>query len=151
MQASIGCAQIDKLEAFTERRRENWTYLKNELSDLSHFLILPEEENNSKASWFGFIVTVKDNVGFTRNELTKFLEKKNVQTRNLFAGNILRHPCFDEMRESGTGYRVIGDLNNTDKIMNNTFWIGVYPGMEKEKLSYMVKVIKDFAKAIQNK
>lgn len=150
MQAAIGCAQIDKLGIFMEKRRKNWTYLKNELSCLSDFLILPEEEKDSKASWFGFTITVKDDAGFTRNGLTKFLEEKNIQTRNLFAGNIIRHPCFDEMRENGTGYRVISDLNNTDIIMNNTFWIGVYPGMTEEKLSYMVKVIKNFVKMYGN-
>lgn len=151
MQAAIGCAQIDKLDSFIKRRRENWIVLRDELSCLQDYFILPEEEKNSKASWFGFALTVKNNVRFTRNQLTNFLENKNVQTRNLFAGNIIRHPCFDEMRKNNNGYRIINRLNNTDIIMNNTFWIGVYPEMTKEKLLYMVNLIKNFVKEAENK
>lgn len=144
LQASIGCAQIEKLNGFTEKRRNNWNYLKEQMQDLDKYLVLPQAEKNSNPSWFGFTITVRDNVGFTRNELVKYLESNNIQTRNLFAGNIIKHPCFDEMREMKDGYRVAEDLQNTDIIMNRTFWIGVYPGMTKDKLDYMVKTVKQF-------
>ena len=98
----------------------------------------------SKPSWFGYAITVREQAGFSRNELTQFLEGKNIQTRNVFAGNIVKHPCFDEMRRSGAGYRVAGDLTNTDRIMSQTFWVGVYPGMTKEKLAYMAGSIREF-------
>lgn len=147
MQAAIGCAQIEKLDIFKKKRRENWVFLRNKLDNLSDYLILPDEEDNSKASWFGFAITVKENVGFNRNQLTRFLENKNIQTRNLFAGNITCHPCFDEMREEKKGYHIIGSLDNTNIIMNSTFWIGVYPGMAEEKLLYMADTIKDFVQA----
>lgn len=147
MQAAIGCAQIDKLDAFTKKRRENWAFLRNKLDNLSDYLILPDEADNSKASWFGFAVTIRKDAGFNRNQLTKFLENKNIQTRNLFAGNIICHPCFDEMREKKKGYRIVGRLDNTDTIMDSTFWIGVYPGMAQEKLLYMADTIKDFVQA----
>lgn len=144
MQASIGCAQIKKLDYFTLRRRENWQYLYEQLANVSEYLILPRPEKNSKPSWFGFAITVRESAPFTRIELTTYMEKRNIQTRNLFAGNIIKHPCFDEMREKKIGYRVVGELSCTDKVMNSTFWIGVYPGMTKEKMDYMVKVIRDF-------
>ena len=144
LQASIGCAQIEKLDCFTQRRRENWNYLKEQLEDTQKWLVLPSAEHNSNPSWFGFTITIKDNQAFTRTDMTRYLEVHNIQTRNLFAGNIVRHPCFDEMREEEAGYRVVGDLENTDRIMNQTFWIGVYPGMNRKKLDYMVRIIKDF-------
>ncbi len=146
MQAAVGCAQLKKLEHFTERRRENWNDLHEQLSDLGRWLILPEAERISKPSWFGYAITVRERAGFSRNELTRFLESKNIQTRNVFAGNIVKHPCFDEMRRSGLGYRIAGDLANTDRIMNQTFWIGVYPGMTREKLDYMAGRIIEFVK-----
>lgn len=144
LQASIGCAQIEKLDCFTQRRRENWNYLKEQLADTQKWLVLPSAEHNSNPSWFGFTITIKDNQEFTRTDMTRYLEDHNIQTRNLFAGNIVRHPCFDEMREEEAGYRVVGNLENTDRIMNQTFWIGVYPGMNRKKLDYMVRIIKDF-------
>ncbi len=144
LQASIGCAQIEKLDCFTQRRRENWNYLKEQLADTQKWLVLPSAEHNSNPSWFGFTITIKDNQEFTRTDMTRYLEDHNIQTRNLFAGNIVRHPCFDEMREEEAGYRVVGNLENTDRIMNQTFWIGVYPGMNRKKLNYMVRIIKDF-------
>ena len=110
-----------KLEEITGR------YLRENLDDLKDKLILPEPENNSTPSWFGFLITVKDDAGITRDEIVRHLEDNNVQTRMLFAGNLIKHPCFDEMRSSGEGYRVVGKLDNTDRVMNNTFWIGVYP------------------------
>jgi CDP-6-deoxy-D-xylo-4-hexulose-3-dehydrase len=142
LQAAIGCAQLEKLDDIVARRRHNFEFLKEGLKDVKG-LILPEAQKNSKPSWFGFLMTVKENAGFTRTELTKYLEQKKVQTRNLFAGNLLRHPAFEEYQE-GVDYRVVGNLKNTDRIMNDTFWIGVYPGMTDEKLQYMIDCIKDF-------
>lgn len=144
MQASVGCAQLKKLPAFVEARRKNWAYLKEKLVDVSDKIILPEKTENSDPSWFGFLMTVKENASFTRDEIVKYLEEKNIQTRNLFSGNYIKHPCFEEMREKQEGYRVVGSLKNTDCIMNNSFWIGVYPGMDNEKLDYMIKEIKKF-------
>lgn len=141
MQASVGLSQLEKVEGFAEKRRENWEYLREELRDCEDTLILPEPLKDSKPSWFGFLITVREGAGFGRDELSRFLEGNNIQTRNLFAGNLIKHPCFDEMRERGEGYRVIGSLENTDTIMNRSFWIGVYPGMTEEKLSYMARSI----------
>lgn len=146
MQAAIGCAQIDKLNFFTEKRRKNWQYLRNALDEVKDILYLPEEEKNTKPSWFGFIMTVKNSATFHRTELTDYLEKNNIQTRNLFAGNILRQPCFDTLREDGQGYRVVGDLKNTDTIMNESFWIGVFPGMTESMLQYMAETICRFVR-----
>lgn len=146
MQAAIGCAQLEKLSCFIDARRKNWQYLYDNLTDLSDYFELPEPENNSKPSWFGFLLTLKPNLLFNRMDLIQYIESKNIQTRLLFSGNILKHPCFDEMRQLGTGFRVVGELKNTDRIMNNTFWIGVYQGMTKEMLDYMVKTIKEFIK-----
>ena len=142
MQAAIGCAQLDKLETIVERRRENFKYLRNGLEGTPG-LILPEPQENSNPSWFGFLITVKEDAGFTRNELSEYLEENKIQTRNLFAGNLLKHPAFDQYKE-GEDYRVIGELPITDVIMNSTFWIGVYPGMTQEKLQYMIDTIKAF-------
>ena len=141
MQAAIGCAQIKKLAKFTEIRRNNFNYLKENLKCLEDKLILPEATENSNPSWFGFLITVKE--GVDRRELVEYIEEHNIQTRALFAGNILKHPCFDEIRGTDA-YRVISDLENSNRILNDTFWIGVYPGMTKEKLDYMVKVIKKY-------
>jgi CDP-6-deoxy-D-xylo-4-hexulose-3-dehydrase len=108
------------------------------------YLILPEPEANSNPSWFGFPISVEDGAPFTRNEISNYLESKKVQTRTLFAGNIIKHPAFDEMRKSGEGYRVVGDLKWTDYAMNNTFWIGVFPGLKAEEVQYMIDTIKEF-------
>lgn len=144
MQASIGVAQLKKLPSIVDKRRENWNILKEGLKGLEDVLILPEAEKDSRPSWFGFMISVKPKSKITRNGLVEFLEKNKIQTRNLFAGNLIKHPAFDEMRKSGEGYRQIGDLKNTDFIMNNTFWIGVYPGMTDEMLAYMIKKIKEY-------
>ncbi len=144
MQAAVGCAQLRKLDGFVKARRKNWRYLREALDELSDILLLPEEAPDSRASWFGFLITVKENAPFRREELVRHLESKNIQTRNLFAGNMLRQPCFDELRRTGEGYRVAGDLQNTDAVMERTFWIGVYPGMTEEKLQYMVEAIQWF-------
>lgn len=146
MQAAIGCAQLEKLAAITEARQHNWSVLRAGLEGTSG-LMLPEAQRNSRPSWFGFLISVKEDAGYTRNELTSYLESKKIQTRNLFAGNLVKHPAFDEMRAGGTGYRVIGDLKNTDFIMNSTFWIGVYPGMKPEMLEYMIGSIREFAES----
>ena len=143
MQAAIGCAQLEKLDSIVAARRANYKTLYEGLKDVPG-LILPEAETNSNPSWFGFLIAVKDDAGFTRNELTSFLESRKIQTRNLFAGNLIKHPAFDEMRKSGEGYRVVGELKNTDFIMNNGFWIGVYPGMTSEMLQWMITCIREF-------
>lgn len=144
MQAAVGCAQLKKLPEFVEIRKKNWEYLKNKLMDNTDKLILPEKSEKADPSWFGFLITVKPDASFGRDEIVQYLEKANIQTRNLFSGNYIKHPCFDEMRKSGDGYRVVGGLENTDTIMTSSFWIGVYPGMTKEKLDYMIQTIKQF-------
>lgn len=143
MQAAIGCAQLEKLDMIVAARRKNWARLHDGLKDVEQ-LILPEAEANSNPSWFGFLIEVKEDAGFTRNELTSFLESRKIQTRNLFAGNLIKHPAFDEMRKSGEGYRVVGELRMTDFVMNNGFWIGVYPGMTDEMIDWMITSIKEF-------
>ena len=143
MQAAIGCAQLEKLDTIVAARRKNWARLHDELKGLTQ-LILPEAEANSNPSWFGFLIAMKEDAGFTRNELTSFLESRKIQTRNLFAGNLIKHPAFDEMRKSGEGYRVVGELKMTDFVMNNGFWIGVYPGMKDEMIDWMITSIKEF-------
>lgn len=142
MQAAIGCAQLEKLDFIVSRRRENYQAMFDGLKGTPG-LLLPEPQKNSKPSWFGFFITVKENAGYTRNELTSYLEDHKVQTRNLFAGNLLMHPAFEEYVE-GKDYRKVGDLPVTTSIMKNCFWLGVYPGMTPEKLQYMIKTIKDF-------
>ena len=144
MQAAIGVAQLEKLPQIVEARRKNWNRLYEGLKDLEDKLILPQPEENSKPSWFGFLISVKEGTGKSRVELAKFLEANKIQTRNLFAGNLLKHPAFDEMRKTGEGFRVIGDLKNTDFIMNNTIWVGVYPGMTDEMLDFMIKKIREY-------
>lgn len=139
LQASIGCAQIEKFPSFVEKRRHNFDRLRSRLEPVADRLILPEACENSKPSWFGFLITCKE--GVDRNSLVQYLEGKGVQTRMLFSGNLTKHPCFDEMRASGEGYRVVGELTNTDRIMTDTFWIGVYPGMTDEMTDYMAKCI----------
>ncbi|MBR5386734.1 MAG: lipopolysaccharide biosynthesis protein RfbH [Clostridiales bacterium] len=141
LQAAVGCAQIVKFPSFVERRRHNFDRLKAGLQDCQDKIILPEAAPNSKPSWFGFMMTVKE--GVDRVKVVKYIEDHGVQTRNLFAGNLTKHPCFDELRESGEGYRIVGELTNTDRIMNDTFWIGVYPGMTDEMIDYMIKTIKE--------
>lgn len=143
MQAAVGCAQLDKLDQIVAARRANYQMLYDGLKDVPG-LILPVAEANSNPSWFGFLIAVKEDAGFTRNELTGYLEQNKIQTRNLFAGNLTKHPCFDEMRATGEGYRIVGELKNTDFVMTNGFWIGVYPGMTKEMNQWMIKCIKDF-------
>ena len=138
MQAAVGCAQLKKFPSFVEKRRHNFAYLKELLSDCADKLILPEAAAHSNPSWFGFLMTCKE--GVDRTKVVNYIESHGVQTRMLFSGNLIKHPCFDQIR--GTeAYRVVGGLENTDFIMNNTFWVGVYPGMTDAKLAYMAKVI----------
>lgn len=144
MQAAVGCAQLTKFPAFVERRRHNFDRLKTGLLGLSDKLILPEACENARPSWFGFLITCKE--GVDRNRVVQYLEEKGVQTRMLFAGNLIKHPCFDEMRADGAGYRVVGDLKNTNRIMRDTFWVGVYPGMTDEMIDYMAETIQEAAK-----
>lgn len=139
MQAAIGCAQLEKFPSFVERRKYNWKRIYDGLKSVQDKLILPEPVENSSPSWFGFCITCRD--GVNRNELVKKIEAQNIQTRALFAGNLTRHPCFDQIRGSDA-YRVIGDLSVTDRIMRDTFWIGVYPGMSEAMIDKMIEVIK---------
>ncbi|MBO7449078.1 MAG: lipopolysaccharide biosynthesis protein RfbH [Clostridiales bacterium] len=141
LQAAVGCAQIVKFPSFVERRRQNFDRLKAALAGLEDKIILPEPCANSKPSWFGFLITCKE--GVDSFKVVDYVESHGVQTRRLFAGNLTKHPCFDEMRETGEGYRIVGDLTNTDRIMNDTFWIGVYPGMTDEMIDYMAKTIRE--------
>jgi CDP-6-deoxy-D-xylo-4-hexulose-3-dehydrase len=146
MQAAIGCAQLEKISNFIEKRKHNFTYLKDLLISLGaeDKLILPVCADDADPSWFGFMMTCKE--GIDRKNVVKYIEEHGIQTRMLFAGNLIKHPCFDEMRISGNGYRVVGDLTNTDIIMENSFWVGVYPGMTDEKLSYIANVISQSVK-----
>lgn len=141
LQAAIGCAQMKRIDAFAERRRHNWARLKEGLKDCTDKLILPEPCAHSNPSWFGFMITCKD--GVDSFKVVEYIESRKVQTRRLFAGNLIKHPCFDEMRKTGEGYRVVGELTNTDKITTDTFWVGVYPGMTDEMIDTMIKVIKE--------
>lgn len=140
MQAAVGCAQLKKFPSFVEKRRHNFDRLKEGLAGLEDRLILPEACENSIPSWFGFLITCRE--GVDRNSVVQYVEKHGVQTRMLFAGNLIKHPCFDEMRKSGEGYRVVGELINTDRIMKDTFWVGVYPGMNDDMIDYMARTIR---------
>lgn len=140
MQAAIGVAQLEKFPRFVEKRKYNFEKLWNGLKELEGYFILPEKCPDSDPSWFGFMLTCKE--GVNRNKVVSYIEGKGIQTRMLFAGNIVKHPCFDDMRKSGSGYRVVGDMTNTNRIMNDTFWVGVYPGMTDEMLEDMIAIIK---------
>ena len=140
MQAAIGVAQLKKFPSFVKKRRENFNKLYQGLKDIEDKFILPEPCENSQPSWFGFMLTCKE--GINRGKVVSYIEKHGIQTRMLFAGNLTKHPCFDEMRATGKGYRIVDNLNNTDKIMRDTFWVGVYPGMTEAKLDYMIKTIR---------
>lgn len=146
LQAAIGCAQIKKLPDFVLARNENWQYLRQNLLPLEKYFILPECEEEAKPSWFGFVLTIREDAPFTREGLVIYLEENNIQTRMLFAGNLIKHPCFDEMRSQEKGYRVVGHLTNTDIVLNRTFWVGVYPGLSQAMLNQMINVIKDYVK-----
>lgn len=146
MQAAIGCAQLEKLPDFTERRKANWAYLQEGMKDLDQWLTLPEKLPGSDPSWFGFFITCKE--GINRNALVQHLESKNIQTRMLFGGNMTKHPCFENL-QMDKDYRIVGDLQQTDRVMQDGFWIGVYPGMMETMLNYMVEMITDGVKRIK--
>lgn len=140
LQAAIGCAQMKKFPVFVAKRQYNFKFLYNLLQECQDKIILPEECPQSKPSWFGFLITCRE--GINRSQVVQNIEEHGIQTRMLFAGNLIKHPCFDLMRKSGKGYRQIGNLKNTNFIMQNTFWVGVYPGMTVEKLIHMAEIIK---------
>ncbi len=139
MQAAVGCAQLKKFPSFVERRRHNFARLKAALAPVSDKLILPEACKDSNPSWFGFLITCGE--GVDRERVVSYIESHGVQTRMLFAGNLTKHPCFDQMRAAGEGYRIVGELANTDRVMTDTFWVGVYPGMTDEMIDFMAKTI----------
>ena len=141
MQAAVGVAQLRKLPSFVERRQHNFARLRAALADMEEFFILPEATEHAHPSWFGFLLTCRK--GIDRTKIVRYIEEHGIQTRMLFAGNLTKHPCFDEMRRSGEGYRIAGTLDVTDRIMNDTFWLGVYPGLTDEKIDYMAQIIKD--------
>ncbi|MEG2286103.1 MAG: lipopolysaccharide biosynthesis protein RfbH [Eubacterium sp.] len=140
MQAAIGVAQLKKFPSFVEKRRHNFERLKAGLQGLENKIILPEPEKHANPSWFGFLITCKE--GIDRNKVVQKIEENGIQTRMLFAGNLIKHPCFDDMRETGKGFRVVSNLINTDRIMNDTFWVGVYPGMNDVMIDRIVNVIR---------
>ncbi len=144
LQAAIGCSQLMKIDTFTKKRKENFNNISDKLSHLNDFFLLPEKTENSDPSWFGFFITLKDDLPFTRNDIVSYLESKKIQTRNLFAGNFTRHPCFEELKDN-VDYRISGELTQTDKIMNDSFWVGLYPGMASGAVDYMAECISEFA------
>lgn len=147
LQAAVGVEQLKKFPSFIERRKHNWARLHAALEDIQDKIILPEPAENSDPSWFGFLISVRPETGLNRNDVTKYIESKNVQTRLLFSGNIIKQPCFNEIRGTDA-YRVVGKLENSDFVVNNTFWVGVYPGMTDAMIDYMAQVIKE---AVGNK
>ncbi len=148
LQAAIGTEQLKKFPSFIERRKHNWAQLRAALEAVSDRLILPEAAENSDPSWFGFLLSVRPESGLKRNEITRYIEEHNIQTRLLFSGNLIRHPCFDQIRGTDA-YRVVGELKNTDSAMNNSFWVGVYPGMTDEMIDYMAETIRAAAEPQQ--
>ena len=146
MQAAIGCAQLKKFPKFVERRRHNFDRLHKALEVVSDRLILPEACPNSNPSWFGFLMTCRE--GVDREKVVSYVEKHGVQTRMLFSGNLIKHPCFDRMRRAKQDYRVVGDLSLTDTIMTSTFWVGVYPGMTDEMIDYIARTVIDAVRSL---
>jgi len=142
LQAAVGVEQLKKFPSFIEKRKHNWTRLRRELEDIQDRVILPEAAENSDPSWFGFLISIRPETGLDRNEITKYIESRNVQTRLLFSGNIVKQPCFDEIRDTDA-YRVSGSLDNSDFVSRNSFWVGVYPGMTDRMIDYMAQVIKE--------
>ncbi len=145
MQAAIGIAQLEKLPTFIARRRENFDFLKQQLHDLQDFLVLPEATMSSEPSWFGFLILVKEIAPFTRNELVQYLEKKRIGTRLLFGGNLVKQPAYKDLF-----YRIVGDLSNTEKVMQNAFWLGTFPELNEEMLTYVVSTIRNFIEGLIN-
>jgi CDP-6-deoxy-D-xylo-4-hexulose-3-dehydrase len=141
MQAAVGCAQLDKLDSFVEARRRNFDILRKQLRIVEHLFVLPEATAHSAPSWFGFLLTLRQHSPERRGAIVKALESRGIQTRMLFAGNFMRHPAFDQIRGDHSRYRVHGDLKNSDHIMMNSFWVGVYPGLTEEMVSYVAQAI----------
>ena len=139
LQAAVGCAQLKKFPGFVERRKHNFLRLKEGLKAVEDRIILPEPLEGSDPSWFGFLITCRE--GVDRRKVVTYIESHGVQTRMLFAGNMIKHPCFDEMRKTGKGYRALSELSVTDRVMNDTFWVGVYPGMSDEMIDYMARTV----------
>lgn len=144
MQAAIGCAQLEKLDSFIAARRKNWQFLYDGLKDLQDVFILPEATPKSEPSWFGFMLTVRQNAPFSRDQIVRHLEQNNIQTRTLFAGNFVRQPAFDQIRKQKNAYKIAGKLENTDIIMNQSFWLGVYPGLSRLMLKYIIECVRKF-------
>ena len=142
LQAAVGVEQLKKFPGFIERRKHNWAKLRSSLETVQDKIILPVPAENSDPSWFGFLISVKPEPGLDRNSVTKYVEEHNIQTRLLFSGNIIRQSCFDEIRGTDA-YRVIGNLENSDYVVNNTFWVGVYPGMTDTMIDYMAKTLRE--------
>lgn len=142
LQAAIGVEQLKKFPDFIECRRQNWSRLYKALEDLQDKLILPEAAEHSRPSWFGFLISVRPETGIQRNQIVSHIEAHNVQTRMLFSGNLIKHPCFDPIRGTDA-YRVVGGLDHTEFVMNHTFWVGVYPGMTNKMIDYMAEIIRD--------
>ena len=142
LQAAVGVEQLKKFPGFIERRKHNWAKLRSSLETVQDKIILPVPAENSDPSWFGFLISVKPETGLDRNSVTKYVEEHNIQTRLLFSGNIIRQSCFDEIRGTDA-YRVIGNLENSDYVVNNAFWVGVYPGMTDSMIDYMTQIIKE--------
>lgn len=142
LQAAIGVEQLKKFPGFIERRRHNWDRMHNALESVTDKIILPQPAENSKPSWFGFLISLRPETGLNRNTVTRYIEDHNIQTRLLFSGNVIKHPCFDQIRNTDA-YRVVGDLHNTDFIVNDTFWVGVYPGMTDAMIDYMAQIVKE--------
>ena len=140
LQAAIGVEQLKKFPQFIERRRYNWDRLRKNLEEVQGKIILPEPAEGSEPSWFGFLISIRGDSGLDRNKVTRYIEEHNVQTRLLFSGNLIKHPCFDQIRGTDA-YRVVGSLEHTEFIMNSTFWVGVYPGMTDAMIDYMAQVI----------
>ncbi|HML47740.1 MAG TPA: lipopolysaccharide biosynthesis protein RfbH [Clostridia bacterium] len=140
LQAAIGVAQLEKLPEFVERRRANFDYLSEKLKPCADRLILPQACPDSRPSWFGFLMTCRE--GFDRNGITRYLEDRGIQTRTLFAGNIIKHPCFDDIRDTRR-YRVAGELIETERVLHRSFWVGVYPGLTEDQLERMADAVKD--------
>ena len=145
MQAAVGVAQLKKLPAFIEARKRNWRMLRDQLERFSEWLILPEPTPNSDPSWFGFAITRREDAPFTRAELIRHLESRKIATRLLFAGNLTRQPAYE-----GANYRIASDLNATDQVMRDTFWIGVYPRIDEKMITYMVETFEDFFHALRH-
>jgi len=141
MQAAVGLAQLEKLPQFIQKRRHNFQFIYERLQDLQDVLVLPEATTKAEPSWFGFLLLVRQNASFTRNDLVQHLEGKRIATRLLFGGNLLRQPAY-----KGLSYRVVGELNYTEQVMQNSFWIGVFPGLTEEMLNYTVSTIREFCR-----